>query len=221
MTPSEEFVHARYGMFIHYGLYSLLERAEWVLNREQIPIDEYRKLADRFTAEHFDATALCDLAVRAGMRYIVLTTMHHDGFRLYDTALSDFSTAKTAAKRDLVAELVKAARARGLRIGLYHSLNNWTDQPDSVAALESRSHAPGGTGETGDWNAAREFVATAKRPVLLAGGLTPENVAAAIGERSLRGSSRMSGRQRVVVATSTRPLPLSATYTPSASAATA
>ena len=138
MTPSEEFVHARYGMFIHYGLYSLLERAEWVLNREQIPIDEYRKLADRFTAEHFDASAICDLAVRAGMRYIVLTTMHHDGFRLYDTALSDFNTAKTAARRDLVRELVDAARARGLRIGLYHSLNIWTDRPDAVAALEDR-----------------------------------------------------------------------------------
>ena len=73
------------------------------------------------------------------MKYVVLTTMHHEGFRLYDTALSDFSTAKTAAKRDLVAELVAAARKRGLRIGLYHSLNHWTDRPDTVDALEDKA----------------------------------------------------------------------------------
>jgi alpha-L-fucosidase len=133
------FENARYGLFIHYGLYSLLGRGEWVLNREEIPLEEYRRLADRFTAEHFDAEAICDLAVRAGMRYVVLTTMHHDGFRLYDTALSRFSTAATAAQRDLVAELVAAARKRGLRIGLYHSLNIWSETPDAVDALEGKA----------------------------------------------------------------------------------
>lgn len=138
-SHSRWFPEARYGLFIHYGLYSLLARGEWVMNREAIPVAEYKKLADRFTAEKFDAAAICDLAVRAGMRYVVLSTMHHEGFRLYDTALSEFSTAKTAAKRDLVAELVAAARKRNLRIGLYHSLNNWTDQPDSVAALEDKA----------------------------------------------------------------------------------
>jgi len=132
------FTEARYGLVVHYGLYSLLERGEWVLNREQLPPDEYRMLARRFTAEKFDADAICKLAVRAGMRYIVFITMHHDGFRLYDSALSDFSTVKTAAGRDLVAEIIEAARRHGLRIGLYHSLNNWNDQPDAVAALEDR-----------------------------------------------------------------------------------
>ena len=132
------FTQARYGLFIHYGLYSLLARGEWVMNREQIPTDAYRKLADRFTCARFDADAICDLAVRAGMRYIVLSTMHHGGFRLYDTALSDFNTKKTASHRDLVAELVAAARKRKLRIGLYHSLNDWTDKPDGVDALEDK-----------------------------------------------------------------------------------
>ena len=127
------FVQARYGMFIHFGVYSLLERAEWVLNREAIPMAEYKQLAARFTAEKFDADALCGLAVRAGMRYVVLTTMHHDGFRLYPTKLSDF-----CSKRDLVGEMVTAARKHGLRIGLYHSLNNQADQPDAVAALEDK-----------------------------------------------------------------------------------
>ena len=131
MNSTEWFVNARYGLFIHYGLYSLLERAEWSLNREQIPQAEYDALAASFHAEKFNADALCDLALMAGMRYVVLTTMHHEGFRLYDTALSDFKS-----QRDLVGELIAAARKRGLRIGLYHSLNNWHDRPDSVAALE-------------------------------------------------------------------------------------
>lgn len=132
MNNNNWFEEARYGMFIHYGLYSLLGRAEWVMNREEIPVEEYRKLADRFTAEQFDAEALCDLAVRAGMRYVVLTTMHHEGYHLYPTALSPFHS-----KRDLVGELVAAARKRGLRIGLYHSLNHWSCKPDAVEALEN------------------------------------------------------------------------------------
>jgi len=134
MDNLDWFTQARYGMFVHYGLFSLLGRGEWALNRERIPIDEYRKLNDRFAADRFDAGAICDLAVRAGMRYIVFGTMHHDGFRLYDTKLSGFKS-----RRDLTDEMIEAARGRGLRIGLYHSLNNWTDQPDAVAALEDRN----------------------------------------------------------------------------------
>jgi alpha-L-fucosidase len=134
----EWFVKARYGLFVHYGLYSLLGRGEWVLNREQIPPAEYEALASRFTAEKFDADAICDLAVRGGMKYVTFTTMHHDGFRLYDTKLSDYSTVRTASKRDLTAEMIAAARKRGLKIALYHSLNNWHDQPDAVDALESK-----------------------------------------------------------------------------------
>lgn len=134
-TRTSWFTAARFGMFIHYGLFSLPERGEWVLNREQIPIEQYRALDAQFTAEHFDAEYLCDLAVRAGMRYVVFTTMHHDGFRLYDSALSDFNSVR-ACGRDLTAEIIAAARKRDLRIGLYHSLNDWTAQPDAVAALE-------------------------------------------------------------------------------------
>lgn len=138
MSVTNWFENMRFGMFVHYGLYSLLQRGEWALNREQIPLDEYRRLAGKFTAEKFDAATICDLAARAGMRYIVFTTMHHDGFRLYNTTLSDFNAPASAAKRDLVGEIVAAARARGLRVGLYHSLNNWMDQPDAVAALEDK-----------------------------------------------------------------------------------
>lgn len=138
MTP-DTFADLRYGLFIHYGLYSLLGRGEWVMNRERISPAKMREIAGQFRAEHFDAEALCDLAVRAGMRYAVLTTMHHEGFRLYDTQLSDFKSTNTPCRRDLVAEFTKAARKKGLTIGLYHSLNNWFDQPDSVCALENAS----------------------------------------------------------------------------------
>lgn len=131
------FAALRYGMFIHYGLYSQLGRGEWAMNREQRPAAEFSALAERFAPTRFDAGALCDLAVEGGMRYINFTTMHHDGFRLYDTEQSDFN-AKRYVGRDLVAEVVEAARARGLRISLYHSLNNWFDQPDLVDALESK-----------------------------------------------------------------------------------
>lgn len=139
LTPSE-FAKLRYGLFIHYGLYSQLARGEWVMNKEALTPEDMQQLAASFTAEHFDADALCDFAVRAGMRYVVLTTMHHEGFRLYTTELSDFSAPRSPAGRDLVAELIQAARARGLRVGLYHSLNNWTDKPDSVDALEHPNH---------------------------------------------------------------------------------
>lgn len=132
----EWFVKARYGMFVHFGLYSMLARGEWVMNREQIPPEEYRKLADRFQPDQFDADALCQLAVDAGMTYVVFTTMHHDGFRLYHSDLTDFCSTKTGSKRDFTAEIIEACRKHNLRIGLYHSLNNWYDQPDGVAALE-------------------------------------------------------------------------------------
>jgi hypothetical protein len=132
----DDFADLRYGLFVHYGLYSLLGRGEWARNREAIPREEYTSLAEAFGAERFDADSLCRLALDAGMRYIVFTTMHHDGFRLYGTKLSGFCTMHTPCGRDLVAEVVEAARRHGLGIGLYHSLNNWHDQPDAVDALE-------------------------------------------------------------------------------------
>ena len=130
------FRDARYGLFIHYGLYSLVGRAEWVMNREQIPVSEYARLAQRFTAEKFDADALIRRARDWGMRYAVMVTKHQDGFCLYNSTVTDFNTVKTAARRDLVAEFVAACRKHGLRIGLYHSLDDWSLVPNTVDALE-------------------------------------------------------------------------------------
>lgn len=108
------------------------------MNREQRTPAEMDEVASRFNPVNFDAEALCDLAVSGGMKYIVFTTMHHDGFRMYDTKLSQHNAMKCCG-RDFVREVVEAARARGLKIGLYHSLNNWYDQPDAVAALENKA----------------------------------------------------------------------------------
>ena len=119
------FHKARFGLFMHWGLYSLLGRGEWTMFCERIPRDEYAKLAGRFNPHKFDADAWAGLAVEAGMKYAVLTTRHHDGFCLFDSQVSDFTSVKTKAKRDLVAEYVKAFRKAGLKVGFYYSLLDW------------------------------------------------------------------------------------------------
>ena len=106
------------------------------MNREQIPLAEYRNLASRFSADRFDPDNLVRLIREWGARYAVLTTKHHDGFCLYESALTDFSSPNSAAKRDLVGEFINACRKHGIKIGLYYSLNDWSTSPDAVDALE-------------------------------------------------------------------------------------
>ena len=117
----EWFRNARYGMFIHYGIYSKLGKGEWVQNKELIPVAEYAKLKDDFTADKFDADFITDLALEAGMKYINLTTRHHDSFCLWDTKFSDFKSTNSPAKRDLVAELYEQCNKKGLALFLYYS----------------------------------------------------------------------------------------------------
>ena len=119
------FSEARFGMFIHWGLYSILGRGEWVMYLERIPRDEYAKLAEKFKPDKFDAYEWAEIAKRAGMKYMVFTTRHHDGFSLFDSKVSDFTSVKSAAKKDFVEEYVKACRKAGLRIGFYYSLLDW------------------------------------------------------------------------------------------------
>ena len=116
---------ARFGMFIHWGVYSIPGRGEWVQWNEQIPVGEYAKLADQFHPEHFDPNAWAQIAREGGMKYMVLTSRHHDGFALFDDPESNFTAMKSAAHRDLVDEYVKAVRKAGLRVGLYYSPLDW------------------------------------------------------------------------------------------------
>ncbi|HOX39438.1 MAG TPA: alpha-L-fucosidase [Candidatus Brocadiia bacterium] len=116
------FAEARYGLFLHYGLYSLLERHEWVQFREKIPVSEYEKLKERFIAEKFDTETIADIAVECGMRYVNITTRHHDGFCLFRTEITDFNSVDArSCRRDLVGELADACRRRGLGLCLYYS----------------------------------------------------------------------------------------------------
>jgi len=115
------FKDAKFGLFMHYGISSLLGRGEWVLYRENLPLDKYIKLKDEFTAAHFDADFITDMALEAGMRYVNITSRHHDSFNLFESKVSDFSSVNSPAKRDLVGELADQCQKKGLGLFLYYS----------------------------------------------------------------------------------------------------
>src|SRR5262245_50080934 len=129
---------AKFGMFIHWGLYSTLGRHEWVMENEGIPVSEYEKLAPNFKPVPNAARAWAQLAKRAGMKYMVMTTKHHEGFCNFDTKLTDYCAAKQGPGRDLVREYVEAARAEGLRFGFYYSLMDW-HHPDGAKSLKDEA----------------------------------------------------------------------------------
>jgi alpha-L-fucosidase len=129
---------ARFGMFVHWGLYSQLGRHEWVMNRERIPVEEYEKLADTWQPKPRPAREWARLAKKAGMKYMVMTTKHHEGFCLWDTKLTDYNAVQRGPKRDLVAEFVDACREFDLRIGFYHSLMDW-HHPDGARCAKDEA----------------------------------------------------------------------------------
>ena len=122
---TEWFVHDRFGMFIHFGLYSAAARHEWIQSRERIPSEDYKVYFDHFDPDLFDAKEWAKKAKAAGMKYAVLTTKHHEGFCLFDTKYTDYKITNTAFGRDLVKEYVEAFRAEGLKVGFYYSLIDW------------------------------------------------------------------------------------------------
>ena len=120
------FLDARFGMFIHWGLYSLIGRGEWVMHNGAIPVDEYEKLVPQFNPIHFNAEEWVSLAVDAGQKYMVITSRHHDGFSMYDTALSEYKVTNSPFRRDPLAELANAcARRSDIKLGFYSSLLDW------------------------------------------------------------------------------------------------
>ncbi len=130
---------ARFGMFIHWGLYSQLGRHEWVMNRERIPIPEYEKLAASWKPKPCPAREWAKLAKKAGMKYMVMTTKHHEGFCLWNSKLTDYNAAAQGPKRDLVAEYVDACRAEGLRVGFYYSLMDWRHPDGARCAKDEKA----------------------------------------------------------------------------------
>jgi alpha-L-fucosidase len=125
---------ARFGMFIHWGLYSVLGRHEWVMENEGIPVAEYEQIAKRFKPKPNAARDWAKLAKQAGQKYMVMTTKHHEGFCNFDSKLTDYCAPKQGPGRDLVKEYVEAARAEGLRVGFYYSLMDW-HHPDGARCL--------------------------------------------------------------------------------------
>lgn len=124
---------ARFGMFIHWGLYSIpagqwgdqTNHAEWIRTTAQIPLEEYDRFVDEFNPVKFDADAWVSMAKDAGMKYIVITSKHHDGFSLFDSQYTDFDVMSTPFKRDIMAELAEACRKQGIQICWYHSIMDW------------------------------------------------------------------------------------------------
>ncbi|TSJ44521.1 alpha-L-fucosidase [Mucilaginibacter corticis] len=122
---------SRFGMFIHWGLYSGAARHEWVKHNEALSNEDYQKYFDAFNPDLFEPQKWAKEAKAAGMKYAVLTTKHHEGFCLFDSKYTDYKAPNTQAKRDLVREYVNAFRAQGLKVGFYYSLLDW-HHPDYV-----------------------------------------------------------------------------------------
>ena len=128
-TPEKritEFEKLGFGMFIHYGLYSQVAKGEWIYRMTDRNMEDYKKLADTFTAENFNADELVLAAKRGGCKYVNLTTRHHEGFSLYDTrGLCDFNSLNAPSKRDLVLEFVEACNKHDMVPFLYHTTLDW------------------------------------------------------------------------------------------------
>lgn len=138
------FDDARFGMFIHWGVYAVPAGewqgkpvggiGEWIMKNGKIPVSDYKAFSSQFTASKYDPVAWARLAKAAGMKYVVITSKHHDGFALYDSAVTDWDVMSSAAKRDLLTPLAQAVRAEGLKFGLYYSQSqDWTHPGGAIS----------------------------------------------------------------------------------------
>jgi len=136
----EWFQNVKFGLFIHWGVYALLGKGEWIRTVDQIPIEEYDKLPPQFNPVKFDPDAWADLAKQAGMKYAVFTTKHHDGFCMWDTETTDYKVTNTPYRKDVLAMVHKAFEKKGLRAGYYFSIMDW-HHPDYLPRLEWEQEA--------------------------------------------------------------------------------
>ncbi len=124
-AETEWFTESRFGLFIHWGLYSMPARHEWIRNKEKISTADYQKYFDRFDPDLYDPVLWAKKAKAAGMKYFVITTKHHEGFCLWDSKYTDYKAPKTPAGRDLLKPMVDAFRNEGIKVGFYYSLIDW------------------------------------------------------------------------------------------------
>jgi alpha-L-fucosidase len=139
-TPgdTEWFVKSRFGMFIHWGLYALPARHEWVKSTECVSEDAYQRYFAYFDPDLYDAREWARQARAAGMKYAVMTSKHHEGFCMFDSAYTDYKCTNTPAGRDLLREFVDAFRAEGLRVGFYYSLIDWHHRDFPIDRIHPR-----------------------------------------------------------------------------------
>ena len=143
-TPGDTswFTHDRFGMFIHWGLYSMPARHEWVKTKEAISEEKYDKYFKYFDPDMYDPKEWARQAKDAGMKYVVLTTKHHEGFCMFDSKYTDYKCTNTKAGRDLVREYVDAFRSEGLHIGFYYSLLDWHHPDFTIDHIHPRKNEP-------------------------------------------------------------------------------
>ena len=143
-TPgnTDWFVNDRFGMFIHFGLYAMPARNEWIKSMEKIPDEKYDIYFKHFNPDKFDAKEWARKAKAAGMKYAVLTAKHHEGFCLFDSEYTDYKITNTPFGRDLVKEYTDAFRAEGLKVGLYYSLIDWHHPDYQIDVLHPRRTDP-------------------------------------------------------------------------------
>jgi len=161
---------ARFGMFIHWGLYALPARHEWVKKNERITDADYQKYFDLFNPDLYDPRAWARMARQAGMKYAVITSKHHEGFCLFDSKFTDYKATRTPARRDLLKEWVTAFRTEGLRVGFYYSLLDWhhpsytIDRNHPQSATTDEEYARLNQGR--DMNVYRQYVKDQVRELL-------------------------------------------------------
>ena len=116
---------AKFGLFIHFGLYSVLGQGEWAMFNRRMDTSEYGKLKDSFTVSKFSGKGWVDVAKQAGAKYMVVTSRHHDGFSLFNTSVGNYNSMNAPVKKDLIKEYVDAAHNAGMKVGIYYSPLDW------------------------------------------------------------------------------------------------
>jgi alpha-L-fucosidase len=149
LAAREWFQNAKFGMFIHWGVYSVLGEGEWVMHQNKISVSAYEKIPPQFNPTEFDPAEWVALAKTAGMRYITITSKHHDGFAMFDSKVSDYDiTDRTPYKKDVLKMLAEECRKQGIKLFFYHSQLDW-HHPDYYPLGETGQYS--GRPPAGDW----------------------------------------------------------------------
>jgi alpha-L-fucosidase len=161
----EWFENARFGLFIHWGVYSVLGDGEWVMNIRQIPIHSYEKLPAFFNPTEFDPSAWVAMAKSAGMRYIVITSKHHDGFAMWDSKVSDYNVVeRTPYGKDILKMLSEECKKQGMKLFFYHSQLDW-HHPDYFPRGNTGGNFTGRP-QNGEWNKYLDYMDAQLRELL-------------------------------------------------------